>query len=36
VIADHRVDIKRPRDLGNVYKLEGFGDIFERVRRDIQ
>ncbi len=36
VIADHRIDISRPRDLGNVYKLEGFGDIFERVRRDIQ
>lgn len=36
VIADHRVDIKRPRDLGNVFKLQGFGDIFERVRRDIQ
>lgn len=36
VIADHRIDIKRPRNLGNVYKLEGFGDIFERVRRDIQ
>lgn len=36
VVADHRVDIKRPRDLGNVYKLEGFGDMFESVRREIQ
>jgi len=36
VVADHRVDIKRPRDLGNVYKLEGFGDMFETVRREIQ
>jgi len=36
VIAAHRIDIKRPRDLGNVYKLEGFGDMFEMVRRDIQ
>jgi len=36
IVADHRVDIKRPRDLGNLYKLEGFGDMFETVRREIQ
>jgi sulfonate transport system ATP-binding protein len=36
IVADHRVDIKRPRDLGNMYKLEGFGDMFEAVRREIQ
>lgn len=36
VIAEHRVDIARPRDLGNLYKLEGFGDMFEAVRRQIQ
>jgi ABC-type nitrate/sulfonate/bicarbonate transport system ATPase subunit len=36
IIADHHVDIRRPRDLGNLYKLEGFGDMFETVRREIQ
>jgi sulfonate transport system ATP-binding protein len=36
IISEHRIDIKRPRDLGNVYKLEGFGDMFETVRREIQ
>ena len=36
VIAAHQIDIKRPRDLGNVYRLDGFGDMFEAVRRDIQ
>jgi len=36
IIAEHRINIKRPRDVGNVYKLEGFGDMFEAVRREIQ
>ena len=36
VIAQHRVDIARPRDLGNLYKLDGFGDMFEAVRQQIQ
>jgi len=36
VIATHHIGIKRPRDVGNVYKLEGFGDMFETVRRAIQ
>ncbi len=36
VIAEHPISIRRPRDLGNIYKLEGFGDIFECVRRALQ
>ena len=36
IVAEHRIGIKRPRDVGNVYKLEGFGDMFEAVRREIQ
>jgi NitT/TauT family transport system ATP-binding protein len=36
VIAQHRIDIPRPRDLGNLYKLDGFGDMFEAVRHQIQ
>ncbi len=36
IISEHRINIPRPRDLGNVYKLEGFGDMFETVRREIQ
>jgi NitT/TauT family transport system ATP-binding protein len=36
IVAEHRIGIKRPRDLGNLYKLQNFGDIFESVRRDIQ
>ena len=36
VIAQHRVAIPRPRDLGNLYKLDGFGDMFEAVRHQIQ
>jgi len=36
IIADHRIDIERPRDLGNLYKIEGFGDMYETVRRAIQ
>ena len=36
VIAEYRVEIARPRDLGNLYKLEGFGDMFEAVRQQIQ
>ncbi len=36
IIAQHQIDIRRPRDLGNLYKLEGFGDMFETVRREIQ
>jgi sulfonate transport system ATP-binding protein len=36
IVAAHRIDIKRPRDLGNLYKIEGFGDMFETVRREIQ
>jgi NitT/TauT family transport system ATP-binding protein len=35
VIAEHRITIKRPRDLSNVYKLEGFGDMYEMVRREL-
>jgi NitT/TauT family transport system ATP-binding protein len=35
VIAEHRVSIPRPRDLSNVYKLEGFGDLYETVRRQL-
>jgi NitT/TauT family transport system ATP-binding protein len=35
VIAEHRVDIPRPRDLSNVYKLSGFGDMFEMVRKEL-
>jgi len=35
VIAEHRVNIKRPRDLSNVYKLEGFGDMFETIRKEL-
>jgi NitT/TauT family transport system ATP-binding protein len=35
VIAEHRIDIKRPRDLSNVYKLEGFGDMYETVRKEL-
>jgi len=36
IIAAHNIGIKRPRDLGNVYRLEGFGELFEAVRKDIQ
>jgi NitT/TauT family transport system ATP-binding protein len=35
VIAEHLVAIPRPRDLSNFYKLEGFGDLFETVRREL-
>jgi NitT/TauT family transport system ATP-binding protein len=35
VIAEHRISIPRPRDLSNVYKLEGFGDLYETVRRQL-
>ena len=35
VIAEHRINIKRPRDLSNVYKLEGFGDMYETVRKEL-
>jgi NitT/TauT family transport system ATP-binding protein len=35
VISEHRVSIPRPRDLSNFYKLEGFGDLFETVRKEI-
>ena len=35
VIAEHRVPIPRPRDLSNFYKLEGFGDLFETVRKEL-
>ena len=36
IVAAHAIGIKRPRDLGNLYKLDGFGDMFEAVRRQIQ
>jgi hypothetical protein len=35
VIAEHRVTIPRPRDLSNVYKLDGFGDMYETVRKEL-
>jgi NitT/TauT family transport system ATP-binding protein len=35
VVAEHRIAIKRPRDLSNVYKLEGFGDMYETVRKEL-
>ena len=35
VISEHWIDIPRPRDLSNVFKLEGFGDRFETVRREL-
>jgi len=35
VVAEHRINIKRPRDLSNVYKLEGFGDMYETVRKEL-
>jgi NitT/TauT family transport system ATP-binding protein len=35
VIAEHRIDIPRPRDLSNFYKLRGFGDLFETVRTQL-
>ena len=36
VIAEHAIPIPRPRDLGNLFKLDGFGDMFETVRMEIQ
>jgi NitT/TauT family transport system ATP-binding protein len=36
IIASHEIGIQRPRDLSNLYKIDGFGDIFETVRREIQ
>jgi NitT/TauT family transport system ATP-binding protein len=35
VIAEHRITIPRPRDLSNVYKLSGFGDMYETVRKEL-
>jgi NitT/TauT family transport system ATP-binding protein len=35
VVAEHRINIPRPRDLSNVYKLDGFGDMFETVRKEL-
>jgi sulfonate transport system ATP-binding protein len=35
VISEHRITIPRPRDLSNVYKLEGFGDLYETVRKEL-
>ncbi|OFZ97938.1 MAG: hypothetical protein A3H35_04585 [Betaproteobacteria bacterium RIFCSPLOWO2_02_FULL_62_17] len=35
VIYEHHVAIPRPRDLSNFYKLEGFGDMYETVRKEL-
>jgi NitT/TauT family transport system ATP-binding protein len=35
VVHEHRIAIPRPRDLSNFYKLQGFGDLFETVRKEI-
>ena len=35
VIGEHAIGIPRPRDLSNPFRLEGFGDLFETVRRQL-
>lgn len=34
--GEHLIAIPRPRDLGNIYTLRGFAELYERVRRQIQ
>lgn len=34
--GEHLITIPRPRDLGNIYALRGFAELYERIRRQIQ
>jgi NitT/TauT family transport system ATP-binding protein len=34
--GEHLIKIPRPRDLGNIYTLRGFAELYEKIRRQIQ
>lgn len=34
--GEHLIEIPRPRDLGNIYTLRGFAELYEKIRRQIQ
>jgi len=36
VCSEHRIDIPRPRDMSNVFVLDGFSELFQEIRAEIQ
>jgi NitT/TauT family transport system ATP-binding protein len=34
--GEHPIPIPRPRDMGNIYGLKGFAELFDRIRKEIQ
>jgi len=36
VSSEYEIDIPRPRDMGNVFALDGFPRLFEEIRAEIQ
>jgi NitT/TauT family transport system ATP-binding protein len=35
VQSEHRIAIPRPRDVRNVYGLDGFPELYERIRKEL-
>src|SRR3989440_11530420 len=36
VQSEHRIPIARPRDVRNIYLLDGFAETYERIRKELQ
>ena len=36
VLGEHQIAIPRPRDVRNIYVADGFVELFERIRKEIQ
>jgi NitT/TauT family transport system ATP-binding protein len=36
VQSEHRIAIARPRDVRNIYVVDGFADTYERIRKELE
>ena len=36
VQSEHRIPIARPRDVRNIYVVDGFAETYERIRKELQ
>jgi NitT/TauT family transport system ATP-binding protein len=36
VQGEHRIAIARPRDVRNIYVIDGFAETYERIRKELQ
>ena len=36
VQGEHRIALARPRDVRNIYVVDGFAETYERIRKELQ